>query len=78
METKRTKHRQSRHGKTVMVRLRVESQIKQKVEEILDELGLTPTQVVKILFAQIVARKEVPFRIGLPVPNKKSGPRPAR
>jgi len=75
METKRTKHRQSRHGKTVIVRLRVESQIKQEVEEILDKLGLTPTQVIKILFAQIVARKEVPFKIGLPVPNKKPPPR---
>ena len=52
--------------KTVMVRLRIAKERKEKAQEILARLGLTPTQVVNILFAQIVERKEVPFRIGLP------------
>ena len=49
-----------------MVRLRIAKERKEKAQEILARLGLTPTQVVNILFAQIVERKEVPFRIALP------------
>jgi addiction module RelB/DinJ family antitoxin len=51
--------------KTVM-RLRIPQDRKEQAEEILHDLGLTATQVVNVLFAQIVARREVPFRIGLP------------
>ena len=56
----------SAKSKKVMVRLRVPQQTKQQADEILRLLGLTTTQVVNILLAQIVARKEIPFTIGLP------------
>jgi DNA-damage-inducible protein J len=59
-------HRRRQITKTAMVRLRIPQERKDRVEEILHLLGLTPTQVVNILFAQIVAYKAVPFRIGLP------------
>jgi addiction module RelB/DinJ family antitoxin len=58
------KHRQN--TKTAMVRLRIPQERKEQAEKILFLLGLTSTQVVNVLFAQIVARKEVPFRIALP------------
>jgi addiction module RelB/DinJ family antitoxin len=35
------------------------------VEAILRRLGLTPTQVVNLLFAQIEQRKGIPFAISL-------------
>jgi addiction module RelB/DinJ family antitoxin len=52
--------------KTVLLRTRISPERKEKAEEILDRLGLTPTQVINMLFAQIVERKGVPFNIGLP------------
>jgi addiction module RelB/DinJ family antitoxin len=67
MECKARK-RGSRQGrqKTAMIRVRIPQDRKEVAEEILYHLGLTSTQVVNVLFAQIVAHKEVPFRIGLP------------
>jgi DNA-damage-inducible protein J len=59
-------HRRRQSVKTAMVRLRIPQERKDRAEEILHLLGLTPTQVVNVLFAQIVAYKAVPFRIGLP------------
>ena len=51
---------------TVMVRVRVDQQRKEEADAILRRLGLTATQVVNILYAQIVARKKIPFPIALP------------
>ncbi len=56
----------SAKSKKVMVRLRVPQETKEQADEILRRLGLTTAQVVNILLAQIVARKEIPFTIGLP------------
>jgi len=51
---------------TVMVRVRVDQQRKEEADAILRRLGLTATQVVNVLYAQIVARKKIPFPIALP------------
>jgi mRNA interferase MazF len=57
-----------------MVRLRIPQKRKEQVDAILYRLGLTSTQVVNILFAQIVAHKSVPFAIGLPKDSDVSVP----
>jgi len=67
VEKRGSRYRQK--PKTAMVRLRIPQERKEQAEEILSHLGLTTTQVVNVLFAQIVARREVPFKIGLPVPE---------
>jgi addiction module RelB/DinJ family antitoxin len=66
--TTKARKRGSHRGlqKTAMIRVRIPQDRKEGAEEILYHLGLTSTQVVNVLFAQIVAHKEVPFRIGLP------------
>jgi addiction module RelB/DinJ family antitoxin len=67
MESKARK-RGSHRGrqKTAMIRVRIPQDRKEGAEEVLYLLGLTSSQVVNVLFAQIVAHKAVPFRIGLP------------
>jgi DNA-damage-inducible protein J len=62
---KHVSQRRRQKVKTAIVRLRIPQERKDRAEEILHLLGLTPTQVVNVLFAQIVAQKAVPFRIGL-------------
>jgi addiction module RelB/DinJ family antitoxin len=58
--------RRRQNMKTVIVRSRIPARRKQEAEEILSLLGLTSTQVINVLFAQIVAHKRVPFVIALP------------
>ena len=59
-------HRRRQNIKTVMVRTRIPQKRKEEAEQILFLLGLTSTQVINVLFAQIVAHKRVPFAIALP------------
>jgi antitoxin component of RelBE/YafQ-DinJ toxin-antitoxin module len=61
----RRRRRENTSVKTVM-RLRIQQDREEQVEEILHDLGLYSDQVVNVLLAQIVARRGVPFRIGLP------------
>jgi addiction module RelB/DinJ family antitoxin len=48
-------------AKTAILRARVDSKRKARVEKILLELGLTSTQAINIFFAQIERRKAIPF-----------------
>jgi addiction module RelB/DinJ family antitoxin len=52
-------------ARTVVLRTRIDARRKARVEAILRRLGLTPTQVVNLLFAQIEQRKAIPFVISL-------------
>jgi addiction module RelB/DinJ family antitoxin len=52
-------------ARTVILRTRIDPRRKARVEAILRRLGLTPTQVVNLLFAQIEQRKGIPFAISL-------------
>jgi DNA-damage-inducible protein J len=51
--------------KTAIVRARVDSRRKARVERILSQLGLTPTQAVNMLFAQIERRRAIPFPVAI-------------
>lgn len=51
--------------KTAILRTRVDSQRKARVEKILSHLGLTSTQAINMLFAQIERRKAIPFSIAM-------------
>jgi len=52
--------------KTEFVRARIEPTLKQNVEEILSELGLTTTQAITLFFKQMELRKGLPFPLELP------------
>ena len=50
---------------TAILRARVDPQRMARVEKILRRLGLTPTQAVNMLFAQIERRRAIPFAVAM-------------
>ncbi len=48
---------------TAILRTRIDPRRKARVEKILDQLGMTSTQAVNMLFAQIERRKGLPFPV---------------
>lgn len=52
--------------KTSVVHARIEPQTKQKAEEILRKLGVTPTEAIRIFYRQISLRGGLPFPVAIP------------
>lgn len=50
---------------TAILRTRIDPRRKARVEKILDQLGMTPTQAINMFFAQIERRKAIPFTIAV-------------
>ena len=48
---------------TAILRARIDPRRKARVEKILDQLGMTPTQAVNMFYAQIERRKAIPFPV---------------
>lgn len=53
-------------NKSDVVRARIEPELKQEVESILNELGLKTTDAINLLFRQIRLRRGIPFEICIP------------
>jgi len=53
-------------NKTAVVSARIAPDVKSKAEKILDELGLTTTEAITMLFQQINLRQGIPFPIEIP------------
>lgn len=51
---------------TEVVRTRIESELKASATEILDGMGMTVSQVIRMLLVQIVQDKELPFKVKAP------------
>ena len=51
---------------TAAVYARIEPELKNEVEGILSQLGITPSAVVQMLYSQIKLTKSIPFEIKLP------------
>jgi addiction module RelB/DinJ family antitoxin len=49
--------------KTVLFRTRIDARRKKNAERILEQVGLTPGQLVNMVFAQVEIRKGVPFSV---------------
>ncbi len=45
------------------LQVRLEPALKSEVEMVLDQLGLTMTQAVKLFFKQVIMRKSIPFPV---------------
>ncbi|HID54421.1 MAG TPA: type II toxin-antitoxin system RelB/DinJ family antitoxin [Anaerolineae bacterium] len=52
--------------KTAVVTTRIEPELKQEVENVLRELGLTTSQAVLLYFKQIALQKGLPFPVKVP------------
>jgi DNA-damage-inducible protein J len=55
-------------GKTATIRTRIEPRLKQEVEGILSQLGLTASETVHLLYRQIQLQRGLPFDVRLPNP----------
>lgn len=57
---------------TINLNLRVDSDVKSKVETVLNEMGLSFTTAVNIYFKQILRTGEIPFKIKVDLPNDET------
>jgi len=53
-------------AKTAIVNARVDRELKDNVDKILKHLGLTASDVINMLYAQIRLQRAIPFEISLP------------
>ena len=53
-------------NKTATIRARLEPGLKSEVEEILDQLGLTASETVHLLYRQIKLQRGLPFDVRIP------------
>lgn len=52
--------------KTISLHVRVEPKVKEEVEKILDNLGMTSAEAINIYFKQIILTSGIPFEIKIP------------
>jgi DNA-damage-inducible protein J len=52
--------------KTAVIHARIEPQIKKKAEGVLQNLGITPTEAIRIFYRQISMRGGLPFAVEIP------------
>ena len=64
-------------AQTATVRARVRPALKEDAEGILEELGLSATTVIRMLYEQIVMRHAVPFNVSIPNAATRSAMRDA-
>jgi DNA-damage-inducible protein J len=57
---------------TTNLNLRVDSDVKSKVEVVLNDMGLNFTTAVNIYFKQILRTGEIPFKIKVDLPNEET------
>ncbi len=53
-------------AKTSLMHIRVKPEVKQEVEEILDNLGMTATEAINIYLKQIILHCGLPFEVKMP------------
>ncbi len=56
--------------KTAAVHSRIQPEIKEKAESILQRLGLSPTEAIRMFYTQIALRNGLPFDVC--IPNEKT------
>ena len=55
-------------AKSANIMARVEPEIKEQAESILEQLGLSASGVINMLYRQIILRKGLPFAVTIPTP----------
>ena len=53
-------------NKTSVIHARIDPETKAATEEVLDTLGLTPTEAIRLLYRQIALRGEFPLELKTP------------
>ena len=53
-------------GKTATIRARIEPDLKEQAEAVLQRLGLNPTQAITLFYRQVELRNGLPFDVAIP------------
>jgi DNA-damage-inducible protein J len=53
-------------SKSTMVRVKIESELKEHAEEIFNEFGLNSTQAITMFYKHVEVRKDLPFDVEIP------------
>ncbi|MDA2920270.1 type II toxin-antitoxin system RelB/DinJ family antitoxin [Desulfobacterota bacterium AH_259_B03_O07] len=53
-------------GKTSTVRARIEPELKNRAENLFEQLGITTTQAITLFYKQVILRKGLPFEVVIP------------
>ncbi|KPC56324.1 MULTISPECIES: type II toxin-antitoxin system RelB/DinJ family antitoxin [Pseudomonas syringae group] len=56
---------------TEVVRTRIESDLKANATAVLEEMGVTVSQAIRMMLVQVVQTKELPFAVKAPTPNER-------
>lgn len=57
-------------SKTRIVRARVDEDVTAEAEAILSQLGLSPSEAIRLFYRQIVLRRALPFTVEMPLPHR--------
>lgn len=57
---------------TEVVRTRIESDLKANATAILEEMGVTVSQAIRMMLVQVVQTKELPFAVKAPKLNERA------
>jgi DNA-damage-inducible protein J len=52
--------------KTAVIHARIEPQIKLQADGVLHDLGISPTDAIRIFYRQITLRRGLPFAVSMP------------
>ncbi len=52
--------------KTSMINTRIDPSLKAKAETILQEIGLTPAEAVRLFYTQVCLQRGLPFEVKIP------------
>jgi DNA-damage-inducible protein J len=52
--------------KTATIHARIDSKTKRKAEHVLTQLGLSPTEAIRLFYHQICLQKGLPFSVEIP------------
>jgi DNA-damage-inducible protein J len=64
--------------KTAAVHTRIEPEIKEKAENILHRLGVSPTEAIRMFYTQIALRNGLPFELVIPNEETENALRDSR
>jgi DNA-damage-inducible protein J len=64
--------------KTAMIRARMEPDLKSEAEQVLAQVGLTPTEAIRLFYRQVSLQGGLPFEVRIPNAETKAAIAEAR
>ena len=54
------------------INVRIDSNVKEKAEEVFAHLGITPTSAISLFYNQVIRTNSIPFELKADLPNDKT------